>query len=244
MNSLTSAGQQAVKEIADKYELQETAVQSMLQAVINGGGTMAQFNVPSLGGSGQWMQGGMTMVGDMFNNSLKVTVNNLCNELSELMRSRDLFIPTDTTSGRSNSNTWYPSGLGNPTASGAQNDTRYAYFQSARRLVLDYKGAVSVYDTLDHVISGIAQQQGAKNSVQFTSQYGIVNTLNLPLISGPGTLPKSTDFVATSSTVAIDQDDATANIFETIEKLGNLYHKGLLTEEEFQTKKAELLARL
>jgi len=31
------------------------------------------------------MRGGMTMVGDMFNNSLKATVDNLCTELSNLL---------------------------------------------------------------------------------------------------------------------------------------------------------------
>ena len=35
---------------------------SMLQAVMDGNGTMAQFDHPEFGGAGQWMQGGMTMV--------------------------------------------------------------------------------------------------------------------------------------------------------------------------------------
>ena len=35
-----------------------TTVLSMLWAIHVGGGTMAQFSIPELGGSGQWMQGG------------------------------------------------------------------------------------------------------------------------------------------------------------------------------------------
>jgi hypothetical protein len=31
---------------------------SMLQSVMDGNGTMAQFNHPEFGGAGQWMQGG------------------------------------------------------------------------------------------------------------------------------------------------------------------------------------------
>jgi hypothetical protein len=48
--------------------------------VAAGGGTLAQFNCnhPELGGNGQWMSGGMTMVGDMFNYGLKATVSGLC----------------------------------------------------------------------------------------------------------------------------------------------------------------------
>ena len=37
---------------------------------------MAQSNVPECGGSGQWMHGGMTMAGDMLNDSIKAAVDN------------------------------------------------------------------------------------------------------------------------------------------------------------------------
>jgi hypothetical protein len=47
---------------------------TLLQAVVNGNGTMAQLGNWELGGNGQWMQGGMTMVGDMFNYGLKAKV--------------------------------------------------------------------------------------------------------------------------------------------------------------------------
>jgi hypothetical protein len=72
MNQLTPEAQNALQNLAQRYGVSVDAVTSMLFAVSNGGGTMAQFNVPELGGSGQWMQGGMTMVGDMFNYGLAV----------------------------------------------------------------------------------------------------------------------------------------------------------------------------
>jgi hypothetical protein len=48
---------------------------TLLQALVNSNGTMAQFNHWELGGGGQWMRGGMTMVGDMFNYGLKSKVD-------------------------------------------------------------------------------------------------------------------------------------------------------------------------
>ena len=45
---------------------------------------MAQFGHPELGGTGQWMRGGMTMVGDMFNASLQARVAALCEDMARL----------------------------------------------------------------------------------------------------------------------------------------------------------------
>ncbi|CAA6810881.1 MAG: Unknown protein, partial [uncultured Thiotrichaceae bacterium] len=85
MQNLSNYGQTVINDLAQRYGISNDAVTHMLYAVMNGGGTMAQFNCPELGGSGQWMQGGMTMVGDMFNNGLKSTVDNLCTELSNIL---------------------------------------------------------------------------------------------------------------------------------------------------------------
>lgn len=85
MQQLTPAGQQIIDDIARRYGYSTDAVLSMLQSVINGNGSMAQFNHPEFAGAGQWMRGGMTMVSDMFNNNLKNSINNLCSELSQLV---------------------------------------------------------------------------------------------------------------------------------------------------------------
>jgi hypothetical protein len=74
MQNLTPAGQNIINDLAHRYRLSPDAVLHMLIAVNNGGGTMAQFSSAELGGSGQWMRGGMTMVGDMFNGSGKKLV--------------------------------------------------------------------------------------------------------------------------------------------------------------------------
>ena len=63
---LTSEGQQHVTALAQRYGVSTEAVVTLLQALLHGHGTMAQFDHPELGGRGQWMPGGMVMVGDMF----------------------------------------------------------------------------------------------------------------------------------------------------------------------------------
>src|SRR5471030_1744340 len=85
MRKLTPAGQQLIEEVAQRHGFSTDAVMSMLESVIRGHGSMAQFEHPECGGSGQWMQGGMTMVSDMFNNYLKGQVHGLCSELSRLI---------------------------------------------------------------------------------------------------------------------------------------------------------------
>src|SRR3984885_8626721 len=63
---VTPDAENAIGDIARRYGLSREAVLAMLFAVHAGGGTMAQFSIPELGGSGQWMGGGRTMGGNLF----------------------------------------------------------------------------------------------------------------------------------------------------------------------------------
>lgn len=251
MQQLTPAGQNIVNDVATRYHLSQDAVIHMLIAVNNGGGTMAQFNSPELGGSGQWMQGGMTMVGDMFNHGLKATVDNLCNELSSALASTQIFpvIPAGTPG----SNHWWPADLGQPFSSGSQNNIRYAIFPG--RLAVETYGEVTVYDTLDHNIGGVSQQQGGDTSLSFSSQYGTISVSSLPVISGPGLAPKNTNFASPSDyaagpeaplEVAVPQNPeiSQGDAIQLLEQLGRLRDAGVLTAEEFDSKKRELLQRI
>ncbi|MEX8492902.1 SHOCT domain-containing protein [Sphaerotilus sp.] len=249
MQPLTDAGQQAVQQIAHRHGFSPEAVTHMLWAVWNGNGSMAQFSHWEFGGSGQWMRGGMIMLGDMFNNQLKGRVDSLCSELSQLLASRsDLLPPAPAMV------TWWPAWMGSPNATGAQNDTRYAWFANSHRLAVDTGGDVWIYDTLDHQIGGFSQQQGAGGSMAFSSQYGTVNLGNLPVVMRNGQAVQTAPAPApaysapalhaqTTTAAAPPTGDADA-IFATIERLGELQSKGLLTAEEFAAKKAELLGRL
>jgi len=70
---------------------------------------------------------------------------------------------------------WWPAGLDDPASSGAQNGWRYAFFPDQRRLVIESRGKVQLYDTGFHVISGVSQQQdGNATSPRFVSQHGEV----------------------------------------------------------------------
>jgi hypothetical protein len=288
MRQLSPAGQQKIQDIAQRHGFGTEAVTNMLEAVIHGNGSMAQFSHPEFGGSGQWMQGGMTMVSDMFNNTLKGRVDGLCSELSALVASQpdlvrsgsfqsqnqghqaqgnygdgqqqhghgssqqqgpsgpvgpvSLFVPPAP----GNSGDWWPAGLGWPNSTGAQNGVRYAYFAQARRLAIEVNGRVTVYDTLDHQIGGFSQQQSVGGSLSFSSQYGLVDVASLPVVSGDGAAPQQSQPAPATPVPERTgaQPAGPTDIFATIEKLADLRAKGILSDEEFSTKKAELLSRL
>jgi hypothetical protein len=70
---------------------------------------------------------------------------------------------------------WWPDDLGQPNTSGGQNDVKYAFFSDKHRLAVQKNGKLTVYDSGDHRISGVSQQQGSNHSLVFTSQHGTVN---------------------------------------------------------------------
>ncbi|AUB84203.1 hypothetical protein [Candidatus Thiodictyon syntrophicum] len=210
MQQLTPAGQHLVAELAQRHGFSIDAVTTMLFAVRNGNGSMAQFSHPEFGGGGQWMQGGMLMLGDMFNQALKGRVDALCNDISGLLARQPGLLQTgsfqsqsqggagyqnQTTGGYPGQSSlfvpdpaqhWWPAELGSPSATGAQNQVKYAYFAALRRLAVDTGGECWVYDTQDQQIGGFSQQQGSGSSITFTSQYGTVNLATLPVVSrGP-----------------------------------------------------------
>ncbi len=271
MQQLTPAGNQAIQDLAQRYGVSTDAVRTLLFAVSAGGGTMAQFYHPDIGGGGQWMRGGMTMVGDMFNHGLQATVNGLCSELSSLLGNQQVFLPppAQSTGGGfiAPGNSWWPGDLGNPSSSGGQNDARYAYFPQTRRLAISRNGQVSVYDTLDHQIGGVQQQQGGYDgSLSFSSQFGTFTVDSLPMISpaprqaapapyqAPNQAPEPPPQHFAPAPQFTTQQQAPQNfsgapqshdeILSSLERLGSLHDKGILSDDEFKSKKAELLARL
>ena len=124
-----------------------------------------------------------------------------------------------------------------------------AYFNPARRLAVELNGNVTVYDLLDHQISGVLQQQGGGGSLTFASQNGTVSVSSLPIVSvdgAPGNATEPRRPPASPSNLEADRA-ATAreiDIFAKIERLAELQQKGILSAEEFAAKKAELLSRL
>jgi hypothetical protein len=306
MHELTPDGRKRIEELAQRHGVSADAASTMLRALIAGGGTMAQFNHPELGGMGQWSQGGMIMVGDMFNNALKAKVNGLCTELAAILADQsnwqqrmeerrsggqsenqhgdDIFgeaslsIPTKG----ANFASWWGADLGHPSSTGAQNATRYAYFPASRRLAIEVDGTVTFYDTGDHVIGGVSQQQSGDASLTFMSQRGLVRISDLPVVpadadergsEGPGkttsaaasslaetpemesqsrkTPPMTARLgdapgpaAATQKSGLVGEAEQSPDVIMLIERLAALRDKNILSEDEFFTKKAELLARL
>ena len=277
----------AIADIARRHGLSREAVLSMLFALHVGGGTMAQFSIPELGGSGQWMQGGMTMVGgNMFDNALKARVDALCGELAQLLATTAVFPPSAT---------WWPANLGVPSSVGGQNTVRYAIFPSTRRLAIQINGVTKVFDTGEHHIGGVQQQQqggggmqqqqqggggvqqqqpgGAYGSVTFTSEFGTFDVSSLPEVGThrttetPAAAPaphhqsqyQSQPAAQSAPQMPAPQfapqrqapepasgasGDDSAAIVAAIESLAGLHERGILSDEEFAAKKAELLGRL
>jgi len=190
MSRLTSDGHQTLADICRRHGVSEDAGLVLLDELARNNGTMAQFNLPELGGSGQWMAGGMTMVGDMFNYGLKARVDGLCQDLVGLLATGPFRpAPAPQQSSRSNvgvsvfagvgagsAGQWWPAELGQPNWQGSQNAMRYAYFAGSNRLALDVNGTVSVHDTTGFTLTGVSQQQssGSGSSLTFTGPGGLV----------------------------------------------------------------------
>ena len=285
MEPLSPEGLEIIEELARRYGVSTTAVTTLLEAVISGQGTMAQFSHPELGGPGQWAQGGMTMIGDMFNNALKAKVDGLCSDLANLLGREPEWIARTSsqtqsqggTSGSGNVSLFVPAAGGSPgawwgaergtaSATGSQNNIRYAYFPASRSLAVAIGDRVTIYDTADHVISGVSQQQSGDASVSFVSQRGLVRVADLRVVSrkedtaasparrdNPGSAPEHAhrqepepvapvkqSAAAFSAQKQAPQDDT----FFKLERLADLHKKGIISDEEFAAKKAELLGRL
>jgi hypothetical protein len=292
MNNLSEEGNRLLSNLAARYGLSLDAVRHLLMALVAGQTHQAQFNHPELGGMGQWSDGGMIMIGDMFNNGLKATIANLASELAGLVRGSNIWAPAPQSfqsqsqnaqgqyqgggvslfvPGAFSQGNWWPGDLGQPSSTGAQNNLRYAFFPASRRLAIDLAGKVTIYDTRDHQIGGFSQQQGGDQSLSFNSQYGLVRVADLdivapadptaamataPDIAEPVVQPENPfvarqaepvqpwqpappEHVATTATAKAEDD-----IFGKIERLAALHGKGILTDQEFEAKKAELLSRI
>jgi hypothetical protein len=244
---LSDAGRETARALADRHGVSPEAVAVLIRALAAGNGGQAQFSHPDLGGMGQWSRGGMIMIGDMFNSGLKAKVDALCAEVAAALREGGMLVAR--AEGPSASGTWWPADLGTPSATGSQNGMRYAVFPAARRVAVDLGGAVTVYDTGDHAISGVGQQQSGAGSLSFTGGRGPVRLEDLPVVRGAavtapdkveaGDVPRPEPRGVPATTAGSGED-----VFAKLERVADLHAKGILSRSEFEAKKAELLARI
>jgi hypothetical protein len=249
---LSHQGKAAVAAIAERHHVSPEAVAVLLGAIARGHGQQAQFSHPDLGGMGQWSRGGMLMIGDMFNHNLKAKVAALCEDVASLLgeggterageQEPSLFAQSNP---QASPEQW-PSELGRAASSGSQNDMRYAVFPETHRLAIARGDKLTIYDTGNHQISGFGQQQGSTGSLTLTSQHGVIRLDDLPVVSGAGSPENARDAARSPADAAPSTPSPAdeASIFAKIEGLADLHSKGLLTDDEYQAKKSELLSRL
>jgi hypothetical protein len=177
-----------ITRVSLRHSVSADAVRTILRALRSGGGTMAQFSHSDFGGMSQWSPG-MTMVGDMFNNSLKSKLDAVCTELAAYVAEtpstdRGHSREADEVSYRSSrqASDWWPGNLGTPSAVGAQNDLQYAVFPDTRRLAIKDGGHIDIFDTGNHRIFGVAQAQSKDQTLTFTGQDGLVRVSDLPKV--------------------------------------------------------------
>lgn len=262
-----------VEALARRTGFSAEAVEAMRVSMARGGGRMAQFDHAEFGGAGQWMQGGLLMIGEPSNHELKRRVDDLCDALSRspshsLADEAARGGGTDTGSRqwqrqsigaagaghRLDQPVWYPASLGAPDASGTQNDLRYAWFAAKRRLAVDRRGVVTLFDTGDHRIAGVSQQQGAGQTLAFVSQHGDIDVDRLSIVdsgrSGHGDDAQGAqgaqDPREAREPITRRPSAAAAAIdpFVALEKLAELHARGIVDAEEFAHKKGELLKRI
>lgn len=163
--------------LAQQHRISEVAVEALFVSVQQGNGSAAQFNHPDLGGMGQWMASGMIMIGDFSNHRLKATVAQVCNDIAAYLRQPPpvhATAPSEFDTMFPSTKGWWPEQFGAPNASGSQNEMHYAYFAHPKRLAMRHQSRVTLYDTADHQIQSVSQQQSTNQSLVFRSQHGSV----------------------------------------------------------------------
>lgn len=169
-----------IDEIASRHGFSPDAGRVAYVALRAGGFSQAQFSHPELGGMGQWMSGGMMMIGDMFNDGLKWRVGALLSELSQHREPEPTAMPQGGGGGFASSGNWWPEGFGFPASSGSQNDMAYAWFPNAGKLLVKINGDVFAFDTGNLTIYGVQQQQGGGiGSVVLNTSNGPMGLLGL-----------------------------------------------------------------
>lgn len=267
MQRLTARGRQTVQHLATEHAFSPPAVTHLLLAMAEGGGRMAEFDHREFGGPGIWMHGRMTMLNGLSDSALKTRMDALSCVIAErLAAEADLVehVPDPPPEERSiaqrrrhalaghgfrhfaiqkRGSAWWPARLGVPTLSGQQDARRYAWFADIRQLAVHDGRTLRSYDTGDHRLHGLLPpQSGDSASLTFTTTAGPIALDELPLLWETGI---TGDAAAPGPAAAKDATPAPRGaLLDAMERLGELKTRGLLTETEFATKKAELLSRL
>lgn len=170
-----------IKALAAQYSVSEETVQILLVGLKQSGGYQVQFNIPELGGMGQW-QGGMVMVGDMFNYSLKAKVAELCSALVPIVQELIQEEQTERSAADQTASLKQKSAKtrSSPSFSGSQNGAKYTYYAAEDLLEIEENGKVETYNTKGYALSGVQQaQDNAGRTLSFSYPGGAVKVKDL-----------------------------------------------------------------
>ena len=272
MPELSPLGRLRVGEVATRHGVSPAAAEALTAALAAGGGTQAQFSIPELGGMGQWSRGGMVMVGDMFNHGLKARVDALCNDLAGLATADGIFLagasgasgwwPAEfgmpASSGAQNDMryAWFPQARRLVVARGAD----VTIYDTGSHVL----GGVSQQQSTGRSLTFTGQDGPVRPEdfpvVSETRPAIVVSETRpaevvpetRPVASVPETPPAALTVAASPAAApaaspavaAAAPAGAPGDILGTIERLAELHGRGILTDDEFAAKKADLLARL
>jgi hypothetical protein len=188
-----------IPSIAQRYHVSLDAAREVERALRATGGRQAQFSHPELGGSGQWMPG-MLMIHAGADRQLRARVEGLLDEVAAVVRGSETASPAalardpnapaassrvDLPAGES----WWPASYGHPTAHGCQSGIRYALFPGRRCVLVQVGSRIDCFDTADHQVRGVGQQQGHASRLVLTTATGEIPLDHLECIPIQGESP-------------------------------------------------------
>lgn len=169
-------------EVAAQHGVSVGTVDTLIEGLARTGGAAVQFNLPELGGMGQWMPG-MVMTPMMDGHILKAKVDALCSQLAGLVRDGAISRGAIDEDHEAHDG-WWPDSYPRPDSTGGQNDVRYAYFAHSNRLLVERAGVVTAYDTTGHIVFGAGQQQGGGASkLTLSTDVGMIPLESLPTVT-------------------------------------------------------------
>jgi hypothetical protein len=172
-----------VPSIAERYMVDEGVVRRLMDQLKGTCATACSFDIPELGGRGQWSPGHVTGAPGA-DHSLRMRIDGLCSELAALIRGMDTAAPealaTDPHTAPVGSRfdlaagpSWWPASFGVPASSGDQHGVRFAFFPHVKRLLIQKGAHIEAHDTADYTITGMARAQGS-SALTFDSNRGPV----------------------------------------------------------------------
>src|ERR1700759_3932606 len=91
---------------------------------------------------------------------------------------------------RALSNVDWPTALGIASTSGSSAEMRYAYFPQHRRLAVEWRGVVTIYDTAEYQFRGMLQAHSAETvGTSILTQRGRVRLVDLVVVPAPAPQP-------------------------------------------------------